>query len=353
MGIISTIAMIVALLGANAFFVAAEFALISSRKDRIESLIAQGRHGARRVQWATEHLSILLAACQLGITICSLILGKVAEPAVAHFIEDPFHALGIPSNLLHPISFVLALAIITFLHILFGEMVPKNIALAGPETLALWLTPPLLVFSTLTKPLIALMNGIARITLRLFGVEQKDELDATVDPQQLATMISESRSEGLLDAEEHARLNKALRVEDRSVKEVLIPVEKVRTLTFGTHGPLLKDLEEAVAATGFSRFPVVGRDQSFIGYVHVKDVLDRFQDPTTPRTGNEVIHRAEIRPLTIVNASGTMDEALHAMHRKSAHMAQVRDRGELLGVVTMEDLIEEYLGTFADWTHEV
>ena len=104
---------------------------------------------------------------------------------------------------------------------------------------------------------------------------------------------------------------------------------------------------------GFSRFPVVGRDQSFIGYVHVKDVLDRFQDPTTPRTGNEVIHRAEIRPLTIVNASGTMDEALHAMHRTSAHMAQVRDRGELLGVVTMEDLIEEYLGTFADWTHEV
>ena len=121
----------------------------------------------------------------------------------------------------------------------------------------------------------------------------------------------------------------------------------------GGHHPRSRIALEAVAATGFSRFPVVGRDQSFIGYVHVKDVLDRFQDPTTPRTGNEVIHRAEIRPLTIVNASGTMDEALHAMHRTSAHMAQVRDRGELLGVVTMEDLIEEYLGTFADWTHEV
>lgn len=353
MGVFSTVLLIVALLAANAFFVAAEFALISSRKDRIESLIVQGRRGAQRVHWATEHLSILLAACQFGITICSLILGKVAEPAVAHFIEAPFHALGIPDNLLHPVSFVIALAFITFLHILFGEMVPKNIALAGPETLALWLTPPLLVFSTVTKPLITMMNGIARITLRLFGVEQKDELDATVDPQQLATMISESRSEGLLDAEEHARLNKALRVEDRSVKEVLIPVDQVRSLTFGSRGPLLKDLEEAVATTGFSRFPVVGKDNSFMGYIHVKDVLDRFQNPEENRSGAEVIHRAEIRPLTIVDASGTLDEALHAMHRKSAHMAQVRDRGELLGVITMEDLIEEYLGTFADWTHEV
>ncbi|GGG67822.1 hemolysin family protein [Corynebacterium pelargi] len=348
MSLFVTIAMILALLLANAYFVAAEFALISSRRDRIENLISQQRPGAKRVLYAIEHLSIMLAACQLGITICSLILGKVAEPAIAHFVEVPFHSLGLPENLLHPVSFVIALAMITFLHILFGEMVPKNIALAGPETLALWLTPTLLVFMHITRPFIAFFNWVARLTLKAFGIEQKDELDAGVDPEQLASMISESRSEGFLDAQEHSRLSKALQVEDRLVTEILIPLERVRTVSFGRRGPRLKDVEEAVAATGFSRFPVTAADGAFLGYVHIKDLLDRFEE----EDHDAIIHRSEIRPLTIIHAGGTLDEALQLMHKKSAHMAQVRDRGELLGVITLEDLIEEYLGTFADWTHE-
>ncbi|WP_420838449.1 hemolysin family protein [Corynebacterium pollutisoli] len=339
--------MIVALLAANAFFVAAEFALISSRKDRIESLIAQGKPAARKVLYATEHLSIMLAGAQFGITIASLILGKVAEPAVAHFIEGPFQALGIPDNLLHPISFVIALAFITFLHILFGEMVPKNIAIAGPETLAMWLTPAMIWWVKITRPLIEFMNWIARITLRAFGIEQKDELDSTVDEAQLAFMIKESREEGLLDAEETQRLSQALRSEKRSLKEVMIPLGKVRTLDFGRRGPTLGELEQAVVETGFSRFPVTGTDGSFLGYIHVKDVLDRLATAGP----EEFIPRSDLRPLTIVDGTGTMDEALRKLHRRSAHMAQVRDRGELIGVLTLEDLIEEYVGTVNDWTH--
>lgn len=348
MSILSTILLIVALLAANAFFVAAEFALISSRRDRIENLIAQGRRGAKRVLHATEHLSILLATCQLGITIASLILGKVAEPAIAHFIEEPFQALGLSEHLLHPVSFVIALGLITFLHILFGEMVPKNIALTGPETLAIWLSPVLIFVMRISRPVVVGLNGIARVTLRLFGIEQKDELDTTVTQSELDSMISESRSEGLLDAEETIRLRKALRSESRSLTEVLIPTDKVRTLDFGERGPKLSDVEKAVAETGFSRFPVTGKDGSYVGYVHVKDVLDRFEEVIP----DQRIHRSEIRPLSIVDASGSLEEALHAMHRKSAHMAQVRDRGQLIGVITLEDLIEEYLGTFSDWTHE-
>lgn len=347
MNIFTTILMIVALLAANAFFVAAEFALISSRKDRIESLIAQGKPAARKVLYATEHLSIMLAGAQFGITIASLILGKVAEPAVAHFIEGPFQALGIPDNLLHPISFVIALAFITFLHILFGEMVPKNIAIAGPETLAMWLTPAMIWWVKITRPLIEFMNWIARMTLRAFGIEQKDELDSTVDEAQLAFMIKESREEGLLDAEETQRLSQALRSEKRSLKEVMIPLGKVRTLDFGRRGPTLGDLEQAVVETGFSRFPVTGTDGSFLGYIHVKDVLDRLATAGP----EEFIPRSDLRPLTIVDGTGTMDEALRKLHRRSAHMAQVRDRGELIGVLTLEDLIEEYVGTVNDWTH--
>ncbi|WP_407923967.1 hemolysin family protein [Corynebacterium comes] len=340
--------MVVALLAANAFFVAAEFALISSRKDRIESLIAQGKKGARKVLYATEHLSIMLAGAQFGITIASLILGKVAEPAVAHFLEEPFLAMGLPDNLIHPISFVIALGFITFMHILFGEMVPKNIAIAGPETLALWLTPAMIWWVKITRPLIEFMNWMARITLRAFGIEQKDELNTTVDEAQLAFMIKESREEGLLDAEETLRLSKALRSEKRSLKEVVIPLDKVRTLAFGRQGPTLGDLEEAVVETGFSRFPVTGADGSFLGYIHVKDVLDRLATAGP----EQYIPRTDLRPLTIVDGSGTMDEALRKLHLRSAHMAQVRDRGELIGVITLEDLIEEYVGTVNDWTHE-
>lgn len=348
MNAFTTALLIVALLGANAFFVAAEFSFISSRKDRIESLIAQGRRRASSVLHATEHLSIMLAGAQFGITICSLILGKVAEPAVAHFVEGPFDLLGLNPGLLHPISFVIALALITFLHILLGEMVPKNIALAGPETLAMWLAPTMIRWVRITKPLISFLNWVARITLRLIGIEQKDELDSSVDQEQLASMIAESRAEGFLDAEEHARLNKALRSEHRSLSEVIIPKSDVRTLDFGSRGPTLEALEELVVETGYSRFPVLRADGSYLGYVHVKDVLDLLDSAPA----DSLIPLDRLRPLIAVDESTSLDQALNILHARSAHMAQVRSRGALHGIVTLEDLIEEYVGTVSDWTHD-
>ncbi|MBC3185595.1 HlyC/CorC family transporter [Corynebacterium sp. zg-331] len=348
MSILTTVALIAGLLLVNAFFVASEFALISSRKDRVEALIAQGRPGAGRALYATEHLSLMLAGAQFGITLCSLVLGKVAEPAVAHFVEGPFSALGMPADLIHPLSFLIALAIITFLHILFGEMVPKNIAIAGPETLALWLAPGIIGWVRLTKPIIIFLNWVARITLRLFGIEQKDELDSTVDHTQLASMIAESRAEGYLDAEEHARLSKALRSENRSLTEVMIPLDRVRSLDFGRTGPTIGDLEDLVRETGFSRFPVTRRDGSYLGYIHVKDVLG-WMSTSSAQT---VIPRTQLRPLIFIDGQEPLDEALHTLHVRSAHMAQVRDRGELIGIVALEDLIEEYVGTVTDWTHE-
>ena len=194
-----------------------------------------------------------------------------------------------------------------------------------------------------------MMNAVARHTLKLVGIEQRDELNATVDENQLKTMITESRSEGLLDAEEHARLSKALR-SGRTLAEVMIPLTKVRTLTFGARGPLLTDVEQAVRETGFSRFPVEITPGTFQGYVHVKDVLDRF-DAGKTYPPNAIVHRSEIRPLHNIDVNETLDRALHDLHHKSAHMAQVRDHGRVVGVVTLEDLIEEYLGTFNDWTH--
>ncbi len=196
----------VVLLAGNAFFVGAEFALISARRDRLEALVAQGKKRALTVIKAGENLSLMLAAAQLGITICSILLGKVAEPAIAHLLEVPMEAVGLPDGLLHPISFAIALSLVVVLHILLGEMVPKNIALAGPpEKTAMLLVPAHLAFIKIARPIIAFYNLCANGVLKLLRVEPKDELDVTVSAVELSAMIGESRSEGLIDAEEHRR----------------------------------------------------------------------------------------------------------------------------------------------------
>lgn len=311
-------------------------------------MVAQGKKEAERVLHSIEHLSIYLAGAQFGITVCSLILGKVAEPAIAHYIEVPFMALGVPADLLHPVSFVIALAIISWLHILFGEMVPKNIAIAGPEQLALWLMPAMQLWVKVTSPIIRLLNEVARLTLKAFGIEQRDELESTVDEQQLASMIMESRDEGLLDAEETARLAKALRSESRSLQEVMIPLDHLTTLPYSARGIPLSVIERAVRETGFSRFPVERADGALVGYLHVKDILDLMES----EEADPLVPVSRIRQLSIVDGAGSLDDALTSMHRRSAHMAQVRDNGDLVGVLALEDIIEEYVGTVSDWTHE-
>lgn len=349
MNFASALALTIGLLALNAFFVGAEFSLITSRRDRLEALIAQGKSRARQVLAASEDLSMMLAGAQFGITVASLILGKVGEPAIAHLIEVPFHAAGLPDGLLHPVSFAISLAIVTILHILFGEMVPKNIAIAGPESVAMILVPAHMIFVKVTRPLLLAMNHMARLTLKMFGIEQRDELDSTVNQQELASMIRESRSEGLLDAEESARLAKALRSDARNINEVIIPMDKARCLNFGTSGPSLGALMDAVNSTGYSRFPVLAKGGNPVGYIHIKDILDRLGDATGER--DMILPRSSLRPLTTLEATSTLDQAMTTMRKRRAHMAQVRDKGQLIGLITLEDLIEEYVGTVRDWTH--
>ena len=338
------------LLVANAFFVAAEFSLISSRKDRLESLIEGGNRRALTVKQATEDLSVNLAAAQFGITLASVILGKVGEPAIAHMLETPAHQLGLPDNLLHPVSFVVALSLITVLHIIIGEMVPKNIALAGPESVAMLVSPFHTFFGRITRPFVVGLNWISAMILKMFGIEQQDELDSTVNPQELASMISQSRSEGLLDAEEHSRLRRALASPKRQLSEIMITADNVRSLKMSGKAPTVGELEDAVTETGYSRFPITGRKGTYLGYVHVKDVLDRELNPNTDRDSH--LARAEIRSLMSLTPTMTISEGLREMRANSRHMAQVVDGGVQIGIVTLEDLIEEYVGTVRDNTHD-
>ncbi|MFI6772648.1 hemolysin family protein [Nocardia sp. NPDC050412] len=342
----------VVLLACNAFFVAAEFALISARRDRLEALAAQGKRKAHTVIRAGENLSMMLAAAQLGITICSILLGRVGEPAVAHLLQGPFELVGLPEQLLHPVAFAIALAIVVILHILFGEMIPKNIALAGPERSALLLVPVHLMWLRLARPLIALYNLAANLSLRMLRIEPKDELQATVSSVELAEMIGESRSEGLLDEEEHRRLTQALGTSDRVVGDVMVQLATARSVPLRGNGTTLGDIETAVAETGFSRYPVRASDGSLVGYLHVKDVLDKVADesagPNTP------IPRTDIRPLPTVSAGTPLYEALARLRRTNSHLGRVVDtRGNTVGIVALEDLVEEFVGTVRDGTHRV
>ena len=336
------------LLAANAFFVGSELALISTRRDRLEALAEQGKKRAITVMRANEQLSLMLAGAQLGITICSILLGRVGEPAIAHLLEGPAGMLGVPDAVLHTVSFLVALAVVVTLHVLLGEMVPKNIAIAGPESTAMLLVPFYLVYVRLARPLIALYNLAANAILRLFGVEVKDELEVTVSTVELAEMIAESRSGGLLDPEEHMRLSRALQVRNRVAGDVSVPLDRIRTVPAAGpgSGPSVADIERALAATGYSRFPVVDGTGGFVGFVHIKDTLDLVDEP------DAVVSAAAVRYLPRLPATMPLPDALSRMRQSNSHLALMLGAdGAVCGMVTLEDLVEDLVGTVRDGMH--
>jgi CBS domain containing-hemolysin-like protein len=336
------------LIGANAFFVGAEFSLISARRDRLEALAEQGKARAVTVIRAGEQLSSMLAGAQLGVTVASLLLGRIGESAVADLLRTAFGLTGMPSALLHTLSFAIALAVVVTLHVLLGEMVPKNIALAGPERTAMLLVPPYLVYVRAARPFIAFYNKCANAILRTLGVEPKDELDISVSPVELSAMIAESVSEGLLDPEEHTRLTRALQIGTRVVGDVAVPLADVRAVPVAAagSGPMIGAVERALAQTGYSRFPVAALDGEFIGYLHIKDVLTLGDDPQT------VIDLTLVRPLPRVPKSLPLADALSRMRRSNSHLALVTDGngdgGGVIAMVAMEDLVEDLVGSMRD-----
>jgi CBS domain containing-hemolysin-like protein len=282
--------------------------------------------------------------------VSSILLGRIGEPAVADLLEKPFGAAGISNALLQTVSFVLALAVVVTLHVLLGEMVPKNIAIAGPEKAAMLLIPPYLAYMRAAGPFIALYNWCTRVTLRALRVEPKDELDVTVSTVELSEMIAESVSEGLLDREEHTRLTRALQIRSRVVADVAVPLADIRTVPVAAEGcgPTVGALEQALAETGYSRFPVVGADGRFVGYLHIKDMLPLADDPQA------VVDLAMVRPLPVVRESMPLAEALSQLRRTNSHLALVTATdGGVVAMVALADLVGDLVGTVRDGTRRV
>lgn len=324
----------------NAFFVGAEFGLVSSRRSSIELAALDGSRAAKITLGAMERVSIMLAGAQLGITVCSLIFGAIGEPLLAHFLEHPFANAGVPEQLLHPISFVLALAILTYFHVVLGEMVPKNLALAGPTKAALWLTPPLVLFVKLAGPIVHSLNWVANITLRVFGVKPKDEIDSSFNRDEVAGFVKESRQEGLLSEDEEQLLSGALTFERRTVMTVLLPIKKLVTVPLTASPQVIEDL---VVKTGHSRFPLTDNKGDLKGYIHLKDLLN-----ITPTQQNDTLAIRLVRELPEIKSKTSLRNALFTMQQQGAHLAKVVEKNKTLGVVTLEDVLEELVGRIRD-----
>jgi CBS domain containing-hemolysin-like protein len=331
----------VLLLALNAFFVGSEFALISARRSTIEPRAQEGSRRAKTALGAMENIGLMLAGSQLGITICSLLLLAVVEPAVHGLLGAPLDAVGVPHGLSHPIAFVIALAVVGLAHVVVGEMVPKNIALAGPERSALVLAPPLVLVVRALEPAIRLLNWVTHRLLKLAGVPVREEVASAFTRDEVAGLVAESRREGLLDPSEERLLVGALKFEERDARSVLLTTDRLETLPV-TVTPA--EVEQAAARTGFSRFPVRGEEGSLIGYLHLKDALE-IKDVHR----NRPIARGWIRPLPRVSVTAPLRSVLATMQRSGAHMADVGDEhAASLGVVTLEDVLEEIVGEVRD-----
>ena len=330
------------LIAGNGFFVAVEFSLLAARQTKLTGMAESSRR-ARSALRAARQLPLMISGCQFGITICSLGLGAVAEPAVASLIEPAFAALGLPEAVLHPIAFALALLLTSVLHMLLGEMVPKNVALAGPERAAMLLAPALLTFIRIFRPAIVGLTAAATAVLRLFKVTPVDEGEHSYTPEQVAGLVAEARREGLLGSEEHEHVIDALEFGERTARAVLLPTDRLVTVP---ETVTAAQIEERVAATGFSRFPVSrATDGRLIGYVHLADVLSI---PLARR--DWPLPSVAVRALPEVSADARLHEVLGLLQRTGAHLAQVIDAARPVGVVALEDVLEELVGEVRDAT---
>jgi CBS domain containing-hemolysin-like protein len=346
LGVLATILLV----ATNAFFVAAEFSLISARRDRLEALAEQGRSSAVTAIRAGEQLPLMFAGAQLGITVSSILLGRLGEPAVADLLRRPFEVVGVSPAVLHPLSLAIALAIVVTMHLLLGEMVPKNIAIAGPEKAAMLLIPTYLMYVRTVRPIITFYNRCTSATLKVLRVRPRDELDITVSTVELSEMIAESVSEGLLDPEEHTRLTRALQIRNRMVADVAVPLSDIRAVRVAApgSGPTVEAIEKALATTGYSRFPVVDVDGRFIGYLHIKDVLSLGDNPRA------VVDLARVRPLPQIPESLSVPEALSRMRRSKSHLALVTGQdGTVVAMVALEDLVRDLVGVVRDGMQRV
>jgi putative hemolysin len=332
-----------ALVALNALFVAAEFALVSVRKTQVEEMVARGVAGAKAVEKALRRLDRAIAATQLGITLASIGLGWVGEPALAQLLRPwfdnvihPWHAIA-----QHSIATVVAFLLITFMHVVFGELIPKNLALNGPRRLSLWLAAPLTIFARLTRPLTLVMSGTANAILRLLGFKPIRGEEMVHSVEELALLIEDTEEAGILDPEQAELVQNVFRLSNKRVRDCMVPRDKMAVLEVSMPPDRIL---EAVRRGAHTRMPVYeGQLDNIIGIVNTKDLFYLFS-----LKGVVVLEDALYPPL-FLKADESVANALRLFRRAHRPMAVVRGEDKaVLGLVTLEDILEEIIGDIED-----
>ena len=333
------IALALVLVAANGFFVATEFSIARLRPGQVDKWVSDGRPGAKSVEHAIEHIDSYLAACQLGITISSLGLGALGEPAFHHLLEPVFGegAAVVGIGLASAVSF----GIITLLHVVVGELAPKSLAISRTQPIALFVAPVMRVFYAAAKPLVDLFNGMGNLLLKPFGIPPAREAGhAPVSEDELRLLLRESAAGGEIEEEEQRFSENVLTFGDRRVREVMVPRSRV---VFATTDASFDDAVAIVRESGLTRLPLCKADAGLdapVGLLHVKDMLVH-----GPGTSLEAI----ARPLERVPESMLIDELLERLRKLREHFALVVDEhGTVVGLITLEDILEEIVGEIED-----
>ncbi len=329
---------------ANAFFVAAEFALVATRRTRIEAMIRRGDAKAKRVRTVIRALDRYISGTQLGITLASLGLGWVGEPAIARTIEGAFALLppAAAAVLTHGLASAVAFATITFLHIVLGELTPRAVALLYPERTGRWLATPLIAFTVVTNPFIWLLKTSANLSLRLFGLQAPKELEHLHSPEELRMLVEQSQKGGTLDRTDARLLTGVFEFSEKDARAVMTPRTQIVALP---QTATLAEAADRIAAAARSRYPVFhGSLDDITGIVYAKDVLAALRQAAPPPDIAPLV-----RPAHFVPGSREVEDVLADMKLLKQHMAIVLDEfGGTAGLVTMEDLLEEIVGQIED-----
>ncbi|GLZ14051.1 membrane protein [Actinomadura sp. NBRC 104425] len=330
---LTTLLITVLLLLGNGFFVAAEFALVAANRGQLERAAARGSRPAAAALAGTRELSLMLAGAQFGITMCSLGLAIVTEPTFEHLLEPPLHALGVPEAGARAVAFATALAVVTFLHMVVGEMAPKSWAIAHPERSAVVLALPFRAFAKVSRPILSLLNATTNALLRLARIPPRDELEEHTDPQSLSHLVGESRRLGLIGRHDHELLRRAISAREVTVDHLVVPATSVTTIAADATAA---DVRRVATASGHSRLLVRDGDGAVAGIVHVRAAVT---NPDGTRTAADLAH-----PAPALVAGTTVLDAVTLMRRARAQLAVVNSPGgDYMGIVTLDDLLAELL----------
>ena len=329
------------LVAANGFFVGAEFAFVSVRRTRIETLAEEGSNAAKRLLGILNNLNPYLSAFQLGITLASLGLGYLGEPAVAAVLEPVLGGWGVSTSVTHIISFIIAFILVTSLHIVLGEQAPKLFGLASAERVALATALPMQLFYTLFKPFIILLDWTSVKVVNLFGIDATNEHGSIYTEDELRHLIEVSRKSGHVNKEEQRLINSVFEFSETTVREAMIPRTQIAGIT---ENCTLEEIARAFEQHGYSRLPVYRESlDNVVGFIHSKDVM-----PFLLKPGEFSLDKVLQAPLYIVD-SARLEDVLRQMQTAKIHFGFVVDEhGGVEGIITLEDLLEEIVGDISD-----